>query len=55
MKHIVVDGECLASIACQYGFADGKTILDHRTTLSSREFAPTGTSYILGTRSSSQT
>jgi hypothetical protein len=27
MKHIVVDGDCINSIAAQYGFADGEAIL----------------------------
>jgi N-acetylmuramoyl-L-alanine amidase len=29
MKHVVKDGDCIASLAAQYGFADGKTIWDH--------------------------
>ena len=29
MKHIVRAGDCIASLAAQYGFADGKTIWDH--------------------------
>jgi len=32
-KHVVADGECLTSIAAQYGFADGKPIIDHPTAL----------------------
>lgn len=28
MKHVVVDGDCVESIAAQYGFADGKRIKD---------------------------
>jgi Putative peptidoglycan binding domain len=29
MKHVVVEGDCLASLAAMYGFADGATIRDH--------------------------
>jgi len=29
MKHVVKDGDCVASLAAQYGFADGKAIWDH--------------------------
>jgi hypothetical protein len=29
MKHVVVAGDCLASIAAEYGFADGAIIRDH--------------------------
>ena len=42
MKHIVVDGDCLASIAVQYGFADGKTILDHTDNADLKKIRPDG-------------
>jgi len=29
MKHVVKDGDCISSLAAQYGFADGKVIWDH--------------------------
>jgi len=29
MKHVAKDGDCVASLAAQYGFADGKAIWDH--------------------------
>lgn len=40
MKHIVVDGDCLASLAAQYGFADGAIIRDHPDNAALKKLRP---------------
>jgi hypothetical protein len=42
MKHRVVDGECIASIAAQYGFGDGETILNHPQNAALKQTRPDG-------------
>jgi hypothetical protein len=41
-KHIVADGDCLASIAAQYGFADGKPIIDDPQNADLKKKRPNG-------------
>jgi hypothetical protein len=41
-KHVVMDGECLASIAAQYGFKDGKPIIDHPQNAELKKTRPDG-------------
>jgi len=41
-KHIVLDGECLTSIAAHYGFEDGKRIMEHPQNAALKKKRPDG-------------